>query len=103
ALRMSQVMPAGARLCSIEFSAANAAIARRIWDHAGVGDQLTVVVGTLGDGGSTIEALEKEHGFSEGAVDFVFLTMTRTRTFRIWSGSSRSGGFTPNRSSWPTT
>ena len=27
ALRMSQVMPAGARLCSIEFSAANAAIA----------------------------------------------------------------------------
>jgi len=73
ALRMSQVMPAGARLCSIEFSAANAAIARRIWDHAGVGDQLTVVVGTLGDGGSTIEALEKEHGFSEGAVDFVFL------------------------------
>src|SRR6266513_2309749 len=48
ALRMSRVMPAGARLCSIEFSAANAAIARRIWDHAGVGDQLTVVVGTLG-------------------------------------------------------
>jgi catechol O-methyltransferase len=73
ALRMSQVMAPGGRVCSIEFNPANAAIARRIWDHAGIGDQLTVVVGTLGDGGSTIDALEKEHGFSEEAVDFVFL------------------------------
>src|SRR3954447_21145381 len=55
ALRMAQVMPAGARVCSIEFSPDNAAIARRIWDHAGIGDELTVVVGTLGDGGGTIE------------------------------------------------
>jgi predicted O-methyltransferase YrrM len=28
-------MPEGARLLSIEFNADNAAIARRIWDHAG--------------------------------------------------------------------
>ena len=73
ALRMARVMPAGARVCSIEFSAANAAIARRIWDHAGIGDELTVVVGTLGDGGSTIERLRTEHGFGEGTVDFVFV------------------------------
>jgi catechol O-methyltransferase len=73
ALRMARVMPAGARVCSIEFSPANAAIARRIWDHAGIGDQLTVVVGTLGDGGSTIDRLRTEHGFGEGTVDFVFV------------------------------
>jgi catechol O-methyltransferase len=73
ALRMSQVMPAGGRVCSIEFSADNAAIARRIWDHAGIGDRLTVVVGTLGDGGATIERLGTEQGFSDGAVDFVFV------------------------------
>jgi catechol O-methyltransferase len=73
ALRMAQVMPAGARLCSIEFSPDNAAIARRIWDHAGIGDQLIVVVGTLGDGGSTIDRLRTEHGFGAGMVDFVFV------------------------------
>jgi catechol O-methyltransferase len=73
ALRMSRVMPAGARVCSIEFSSANAAIARRILDHAGIGEQVTVVEGTLGDGGSTIERLRSEHGLDEGAVDFVFL------------------------------
>jgi catechol O-methyltransferase len=73
ALRMSRVMPAGARLCSIEFSPDNAAIARRIWKHAGIGDELTVIVGTLGDGGSTIGRLRTEHGFGEGTVDFVFV------------------------------
>jgi catechol O-methyltransferase len=73
ALRMSRVMPAGARVCSIEFSAANAAIARRIWSHAGIGDELTVVVGTLGDDGATIDRLRTEHGFGEGTVDFVFV------------------------------
>ena len=73
ALRMASVMPAGARICSLEFNAANAAIARRIWDHAGIGDQLTVIVGTLDDGGSTIDRLRTEHGFGEGIVDFVFV------------------------------
>jgi len=73
ALRMAGVMPAGARVCSIEFNPDNAAIARRIWDHAGIGDQLTVVVGTLGDGGSTIDRLRSEHGFGEKTVDFVFV------------------------------
>jgi catechol O-methyltransferase len=73
ALRMSRVMPAGARVCSIEFNPANAAIARRIWDHAGIGDELRVVIGTLGDGGSTINRLRSEEGFGEGALDFVFV------------------------------
>jgi catechol O-methyltransferase len=73
ALRMARVIPPGARVCSLEFSSANAAIARRIWDHAGIGDQLNVVVGTLGDGGSTIDRLRTEHGFGEGTVDFIFV------------------------------
>ena len=72
-LRMARVMPANARLYSIEFSRANADIARRIWTHAGVGDRLTVVVGTLGDGGTTIDRLRQEFGFTEGALDFAFL------------------------------
>jgi catechol O-methyltransferase len=72
-LRMARVIPAGARLCSIEFSPANAEIARTIWAHAGVGDRLTVVLGTLGDGGATIERLRSEFGFSDGSVDFVFV------------------------------
>jgi catechol O-methyltransferase len=73
ALRMSRVMPAGARICSLEFNPANADIARRIWNHAGLGDEVTVVIGTLGDGGSTIDRLRTEHGFRAGAVDFVFI------------------------------
>jgi catechol O-methyltransferase len=73
ALRMAQVMPAGAHVCSIEFLPANAAIARRIWDHAGIGDQLNVIVGTLGDGGATMDRLRTEHGFGEESVDFVFV------------------------------
>lgn len=72
-LRMARVMPEGARVYSLEFSPENARIARRIWDHAGIGDQLTVIVGTLGDGGKTIERLRSEHGLTEGSVDLVFV------------------------------
>jgi catechol O-methyltransferase len=73
ALRMSRVMPAGARICSIEYLPANADIARRILDHAGIGDEVSIVVGTLGDGGQTIERLRNEHGFGDGSVDLVFI------------------------------
>lgn len=73
ALRTARVMADDARLHSVEFSPANAAIARRILDHAGVGDRVTIVVGTLGDGGATIDRLESEHGFAPGTLDFVFL------------------------------
>jgi len=73
ALRIARVMPPEARLWSVEFNDANAGIARRIWDHAGLGNRATVVVGTLGDGGQTISRLEAEHGFATGSVDFVFV------------------------------
>jgi catechol O-methyltransferase len=73
ALRTARAMPPDAHLWSIEFNAANAAIARRVIDHAGVGDRVTVVVGTLGDGGETMAALETGHGFGPGSVGFVFL------------------------------
>jgi catechol O-methyltransferase len=73
ALRMVRVMPSYARLYSIELNPANADIARRIWDHAGVGDRVTVVVGHLGDGGSTLNRLQAEHGFAKRSIDFVFI------------------------------
>ena len=66
-------MPQGARVCSIEFIPANAAIARRIWAHAGVGDRLTVVVGTLGDGGRRSSVSRTSTAFGDGSVDFVFI------------------------------
>ena len=72
-LRIARVMPTDARLYSIEYSPDNAEIARRIWAHAGVDDRLTVIVGTLGDGGATIQRLRGEFGFSDGSVDFVFV------------------------------
>jgi catechol O-methyltransferase len=58
ALRRARVMSSEARLYSIEFSEANARIARRLWDHAGIGDRATVVVGSLGDGGKTARAAD---------------------------------------------
>jgi len=69
ALRMARVMPEDARIVSVEFLAANADIARDVWRHAGIEDRASVVVGTLGDGGQTLDAL----GFAPGSVDFVFL------------------------------
>ena len=73
ALRTARAMPPGAHLWSIEFAAANAEIARRIWDHAGVADRVTAVVGSVGDGGTTLDRLSDEHGFAEGNLDFVFV------------------------------
>ena len=62
-----------AQIVSIEFNASNAEIARRIHEHAGVSGRVTVVVGTLGDGGKTIDALRNAHGFGPGSVDLVFI------------------------------
>ena len=73
ALRIARLLTDGARLVSVEYSAANAALARRVLKHAGVADRVTVVVGTLGDGGATLEALEQQHGLATAAVDAVFL------------------------------
>jgi catechol O-methyltransferase len=72
ALRMARAAP-DARIVSLELNPANADIARRIFAHAGVGARITVVVGTLGDGGATRAALRDRHGFAAGSVDFVFV------------------------------
>ena len=104
ALRSARVMPEGARLVSIEFNAENAAIARRIWDHAGIGEELTVLVGTLGDGDETIAKLESEHGFAKRIAG---LRLHRPRQVRL-SARPRGGSWTragciPARWSSPTT
>ena len=71
-MRMAAAAP-NAHIYSLEFNADNADIARSIHKHAGVDDQITVILGTLGDGGKTADALETEHGFSSGSVDLVFI------------------------------
>ncbi len=73
ALRIARLLPRQARMVSLEFNPANAAIARRLLEHAGVSDRVTVVVGTLGDGGRTVRRLGDELSFGEGSVDLVFL------------------------------
>ena len=73
ALRSVRAMPHDAHLYSIEFVPDNARIARRVLDHAGVADHVTVVEGTLGDDGGTIAALRRDHGFGDGSLDFVFI------------------------------
>jgi catechol O-methyltransferase len=72
ALRIARAAPR-AKVYSVELSPANAEIARRIWTHAGVADRVTCVVGTIGDGGKTLDALGTEHGFGDGTVDFLFI------------------------------
>jgi catechol O-methyltransferase len=71
-LRIARAAP-DARVYSVEFAATNAEIARRIWTHAGVQDRITCVVGTIGDGGATLDALADDHGFAAGTVDLVFI------------------------------
>ena len=71
ALRMARVLPAGGRIVSVEFNDANARVARRILEHAGVDDRVTVVVG--GDGGTTMDVLEQQHGVTAGSVGAVFI------------------------------
>jgi catechol O-methyltransferase len=73
ALRMARRLPAGGRIFSVEFNPSNAAIARRVIEHAGASDRITIVVGSIGDGGKTVKALEQEHGFQPGGLDFVFI------------------------------
>lgn len=72
ALRIARAAPA-TKVYSVELAEANAINARQIWAHAGVADRVTCVVGTIGDGGRTLNALANEHGFAAGALDFVFL------------------------------
>lgn len=73
ALRIARKLPPGGKLYTVEFSAANAEITRRMLAHAGANDRVTVVHGTLGDGGKTLAALRAEHGFAPGNLDVVFI------------------------------
>jgi catechol O-methyltransferase len=73
ALRMARRLPAGGSVFSVEFNPANAAIARRVVDHAGAADRIKIVDGSIGDGGKTVKALQEEHGFGPGSLDFVFI------------------------------
>lgn len=72
ALRIARVAPA-ANVYSVELAEANAVNARRIWVHAGVADRITCVVGTIGDGGRTLDKLATQHGFGTGTLDFLFI------------------------------
>ncbi len=72
ALRIARAAPS-AHIYSVEFSAANAEVARRIWAHAGVTDRITCVVGTLGDGGRTLDVLAGEHDFGPAGLDLLFI------------------------------
>jgi catechol O-methyltransferase len=73
ALRIARKLPEGGHLYSIEFSGANAAIARRMVEHAGAADRVTIVLGTLGDGGTTLARLREAHGFTPGCLDVAFI------------------------------
>ena len=71
-LRIARAAPS-AKVYSVELAEANAEVARRIWAHAGVDDRVTCVVGTIGDGGATLDALANEHGFADGKLDLLFI------------------------------
>jgi catechol O-methyltransferase len=73
ALCIARALPPGGHLYSIELNPANADIARRIADHAGVAGRVTFVAGMLGDGRKTAARLQGEHGLSAASVDFVLM------------------------------
>jgi catechol O-methyltransferase len=73
ALRTVRAAPAGAHLVTIEYNADNAAIAQSLLEHAGVADRVTIVHGTLGDGGKTVARLRDTLGFARGKLDFAFI------------------------------
>lgn len=73
AIRIARKLQEEGCLYSVEFSEANAEIARKIINHAGLSDRVQVVVGTLGDGGRTLSYLETVCGLSAGTLDFVFI------------------------------
>jgi catechol O-methyltransferase len=72
ALRIARAAP-NARVVSVELAPANADNARRIWAHAGVADRVTCVVGTIGDGGATLDELAALYELRRGGLDFLFL------------------------------
>ena len=73
ALRMARRLPAGGQVFSVELNPSNATIARQVIEHAGAADRITIVVGSIGDGGQTVQTLEETHGFTAGSLDFAFI------------------------------
>jgi len=71
ALRIARQLPPESHLYSIEFNPENAKIARRMVEHAGLGQRVTFIDGYLGDGGKTLAAL-KEY-IRPNALDLVFI------------------------------
>jgi catechol O-methyltransferase len=71
-LRIARAAPS-AEVVSVELSAANAEVAQRIWAHAGIGDRVHCVVGTIGDGGLTLDTLTNERGVDAEKVDLLFI------------------------------
>lgn len=71
ALRIARKLGPGGKLTSVEFNPANADITRRILTHAGVQDRVDVVVGSLGDGGATLDRLRQQ--IKPGELDLVFV------------------------------
>ncbi|MEC4989885.1 MAG: class I SAM-dependent methyltransferase [Oscillatoria sp. PMC 1068.18] len=72
ALRMAIFAPE-AKIVSIEISEANAKIARSIHEHAGVSEQVEILVGSIGDDGQTIAKLKTQYIAARGLFDFVFI------------------------------
>jgi catechol O-methyltransferase len=73
ALRLARASDPDTLIHSVEFAEANAKIARRNLDHAGVAHRVEVVVGSIGDGGDTCQHLRTVSGLGPGSVDFVFI------------------------------
>jgi catechol O-methyltransferase len=73
ALRLARATDPDTLIHSIEFAEANAKIARRNLEHAGVAHRVEVVVGSLGDDGDTLRHLGTVSGLTSGSVDFVFI------------------------------
>jgi catechol O-methyltransferase len=72
-LRTIRAAPKDAHLFTIEYNAFNAAIAKSLFEHAGIADRVTIIHGTLGDGGKTAGVLRDRHGFGEETLDFAFI------------------------------
>ena len=87
ALRMARTAPEAQGLLGGVLPA-NAEIARRICAHAGVETRVTCVVGTLGDGGTTLDGARRPSTASARAASTsCSSTTTRTPTCPTCSGS----------------
>jgi catechol O-methyltransferase len=77
-LRIARALPEGGKLFSIELSPKNAEVSTSVWEHAGVADRVTALVGTIDDG-KTIGRLTSEFGLAPGSIDFLFIDHEHSR------------------------